>query len=354
MVEPTRVRDLKGALFALDADLTDLEAPAGSFRQLRAERAGRVTNARPWTRRLALGLSFAAAVAAGLAVVVAHRRSMPIAGFEVASRQGALRLEADGHDGVRVAAGSAELHSAALGVRLAVFPKSHVRREGKDLRVVFGQVELTVAPRPRTLPPFVVAVSDGSIEVVGTRFTIVQGDGGGHVTVHEGKVKFHRPNRAEVTLGPGQGLDWPERPAPAPDRSPAVDLPAVDVLQASAAKAPVAKAIKGRRLSPRPALAEARAPLDVAAVLAELEELRIRKRFRDLALRLQQVLPELHDRDLEESLSYELCDVLASRLKDPEAGCAATKRHQRRFPAGRYETLVSALRLELGCDGATR
>ncbi|HEY5924720.1 MAG TPA: hypothetical protein VIV11_23735, partial [Kofleriaceae bacterium] len=90
--------------------------------------------------------------------------------------------------------------------------------------------------------------------------------------------------------------------------------------------------------------------LDVDRVIAELANLRARRRFADAATLLEQTLEtELPIATLER-LSYELGDIRSHQLADPGRACRHWQSHRARFPQGRYTAEVAAAVRRLGCE----
>src|SRR5688500_12962312 len=102
-----------------------------------------------------------------------------------------------------------------------------VQREAEGLRLVAGRIVVAVHKRARGLAPARVLVSGGAIEIMGTRFTVVQEGDGGQVTLHEGSIRFVGADGAITMMVPGQTVRWPSAPAPGetasaePPRAPA-------------------------------------------------------------------------------------------------------------------------------------
>ncbi|MEM6997088.1 MAG: FecR domain-containing protein, partial [Myxococcota bacterium] len=107
-----------------------------------------------------------------------------------------------------------------VGPQLAVQTWDDVRLKPGPRRVVLssGQATFdvqTVQPDEETVR---VVVSHGVIEVLGTRFTVDQDEGGGFVDLYEGHIRFHPGDegsgQAWVDIQPGQRHAWGDRAEP--------------------------------------------------------------------------------------------------------------------------------------------
>ena len=185
--------------------------------------------------------------------------------------------------------------------------ESRVQRLRNGARVVQGEVRFTVRPRGRER--FVVEVSHGAVQVIGTVFQVVQRDGHGQVSVLEGVVEFVWADGSRERVSAGQSLSWP-RPPPA------------ETEQA----APAAS----EHALPQPATGQARrTPVDMEQVTDRLLQLRSQRRYPEAVSLLQQTLREPGLRLPQRArISYELGLMLEAAGRP---ACGHWRKHQRRF-----------------------
>jgi transmembrane sensor len=205
---------------------------------------------------------------------------------------------------------------------------------------------VNVNQRPPGARAAEVLVSGGTIQVLGTRFTVAQRNGSGRVTLHEGRIRFVAADRRAlpVVLAPGESLQWPVRISPA--------------RQASANEAPSASsttpalhdtkhADKGPGAPPGSARAR-----PMSALLERVAVLRSRGQYRQAADELAKALPP-RAAPRAESASYELGSILTYQLADRVRGCAHWRRHQRQFAGGTFAAEVQRAQAKLGCAAPT-
>jgi hypothetical protein len=326
------------ALTELDRELANVPAPS---------RMPAATNRRiPWKLP-------ALAIAVAIAVVVVvrlrgHDEPARVAGFRVDAPAASYAVT---NDTIEVHAPRLELDLPGFG-HIAADEGAQIARVDGGIRVVRGHVDVAVIHRPAGAAPALVRVSHGTIAVLGTRFTIEQSAQGGRVVLHEGRIRFDAGNRS-VTLEPGGSLAWPleqiatRAPAPPPAQtSPAPPPPA---RTKTAAPSPIAE----EPVMPEPA-PEA---IDVDRVLAELGNLRARRRFseavalleRTLAMRAQNGATPL-PAATHERLGYELGAILTYQLADRARACRHWQVYRAQFPQGRYTDEVAAAVRRLSCE----
>ncbi|MCA9665802.1 MAG: FecR domain-containing protein, partial [Myxococcales bacterium] len=302
-------------------------------------RAAAGTSGRRWVLA-----ALAAAAAVVVAVIVIWRLSPP-AGDGAA--QGGLRLSSRALHGFRAGAdrkGVGEGKLVYLGGRRMIRNKSadaelslsrlaRVRRAGADVALLAGTVVASVKRRVAAAVHF--RVSGGQIEVVGTRFTVWQGEGEGSVTLHEGRVRFRAGDGRTRALAAGQTLRWP--------------LPGAASSTASSARAakrasssPRSQPTTTKRIASKQAPARARARKQLESLLRRIERMRSQGRYRDAAALLGRELPRVRDHRSRERLSYELGVLLETVAASSARACAHWRRHGTRYPRGRYQREGSA------------
>jgi transmembrane sensor len=229
-------------------------------------------------------------------------------------------------------------------VQLIAHGTVEVRREEAGVRVLSGEVEVSVAKVRAGAAPVRLLVSGGAIEVRGTRFTIHQRPESGDVTLHEGAIAFFALDGRVRELKPGETLEWPlpevkQPPAPEPPPVPAHEAPHPK------AEAPPARPAEGHAAEPQPT-----PPLDTEAFIAKLAELR-RAGDYDAAVReLEAALEQPSPAPTQERLSFELGSILTHHIKDTARACAHWSRHHARYPQGRYEPQIGDIERRLGCQ----
>ena len=92
-------------------------------------------------------------------------------------------------------------------------PGVSLEERGSGLRVRHGKAGFVARARDDG-NALRVLVSHGVISITGTRFTVTQDEGKGHVKVEEGTIVFHDDDGTDVTLAAGSELAWPRPQAP--------------------------------------------------------------------------------------------------------------------------------------------
>lgn len=222
-----------------------------------------------------------------------------------------------------------------------------IEREAGALRLRSGWATFDVA---HTEPgaPVRVLVSAGAIEVLGTRFTVLEGDEGGHVDLIEGRIRFVGRDGRVAAIEPGRRLAWkPEGPVVAaldvdPQPAPLVKDPAPEPAQPDDTprrRAPAARYDDGAETP------VAKVPLD------RIARLRAAGRYAEAVAVIDAVEADRLDPRTAEALSYERGTILQDHLERTADACAHWRAHSRRFGAGRYRESVAARIEALGCDG---
>jgi hypothetical protein len=328
--------DFQAALGDADRSWRRAGVPETANRRLRARLAHRADRGGPartdltaavtWRRRLALGTVALAVTGGAATLVLLGREPWPVAA------PAPIALPAGVH-----------LESASANLILA--------EERAGVRIVRGRADLVVTKRPPLAEPVRVAVSHGTIEVRGTRFTVEQGERGGRVTLHEGAIRFLPDVREAVwiDLAPGQSLEWPR---PAPIASDPAGAAGADEEEARARRPPAASsaqrvATTARPEAPPPA-AEAAEPLEL--LLERIATLRSRGLFAEAVRELSRAVGRGdYPRAARDRLSYELGSLLSYQLGDRDRACAHWRAHTRTFGAGRYGREVAQASGALGC-----
>jgi transmembrane sensor len=238
--------------------------------------------------------------------------------------------------GAEIEAGVATLFDKTSGISLRNAGPLVFRREAAGLRILRGTAELEVRHRQRGSAPAVVLVSDGAIEVMGTRFTLTQGEIGGTVTLQQGAIRFRPRHGPEVDLRPGQTLAWPMPPEPP-------DPPSVSAVTGIPQP-------PGEKRGPAPPPSAARRPIPtMEELLQEVDVLRSRRQYQAAARQLRQALRTQAPAS-RERLSFELGSLLTYQLRDARRACAHWTWHRRQYARGRYQAEVQSAMASLKCE----
>lgn len=212
-----------------------------------------------------------------------------------------------------------------------------LHRDHDQLTVKSGDLEVSVAKHAE---PVRIAVSHGAIEVVGTRFTIHQGESSGSVTLHEGVIRFIAADATTTTLAPGETLEWPPAPRaaraePEPEAAPVEPQP-----QPKAQPKPQPKVTRRE-----PTVIH---ETDAAWLLEEVDTARSRGEYAEAVRLLDKGLAGIVSAATRERFSFELGSMLTWQLTDPRA-CGHWRAHQAAFPNGRYAREVERAIVRAKC-----
>jgi transmembrane sensor len=239
---------------------------------------------------------------------------------------------------VQLAAGQSYAPALPRGVSVLASEGSTLHRDHDRVRVLSGTVTFSVDKRHGGEAPVRVDVSHGTIEVVGTRFTIHQREDGGDVTLHEGVIRF-----GDKTLHAGESLEWPEKPKPvvvAPPPEPPQPEPEPQ-------PEPPAPAVKKH---PRP---HKEPPVihetDAAWLLEEVDVLRSRNEYGEAVRLLEKGIDGIVSSATRERFSYELGSILTYQLDDTTRACRHWAKHTATFGPGRYAREVKSAQARLQC-----
>ncbi len=326
--------DFLRRLHELDATYAGRSVPAGledrALTRLREAQTRR--RARPWTRQ-SLALGFVAGAVAALfstrtlltpepgqtrpATASADRGAadtIDLAGVAMTSRPCTPTREVD------VVALPAACQLSGAGVRLSTIAPSRFAGGPGPLRVLSGAVLFDVEPRDRGAP-LAIAVSGGTIEVVGTRFLVHEDGARGDVELFEGRLRFVGVDGAERMIAPGERHAWgADEATPLPE---ATSPPAARAPRRRAEAQEISRQVTAHRH--RGAHAEAARALEAALRAGGWP------------------------RATAEVWSYELGTLYADELDDRAAACARWREHLRRFARGTYAPAVAAAMTRLEC-----
>jgi len=285
---------------------------------------------------VALGATGAALAAAVLLIVFRDRGSegSRVGGLLVADATPTFRAVVAAHTGVvDIRSGRATLVDEDLHASLVVRERVQLRRR-RGLEIMRGTVVVRVDKRRPRQAPAELRVSHGRIQVMGTRFTVVQGPTRGHVTLHEGAIRFASDDGRSVAVRVGETLGWPlpqeRRPVAREVREGVIAPPPRD-------RGP-------RRESPQPP------PQTFEAIQQRIAALRSRGRYEEAVREIAGALDERsYSQRARETLSFELGSMLTNQLADRQRACAHWARHLRRYERGRYAVEIAQARRRLRC-----
>jgi transmembrane sensor len=297
-------------------------------------------------RRLVL-VGATVAVICAIAVIVRHRSPTPeiIGGF-AATKDAGFVAELGSGDVVTIKTGHGHLSDNDLDLEVAA--GARLRKEARGVRLMRGSAKVVARHRGQREAPLQVLVSGGAIEVVGTRFSVVEREGSGEVALEEGAIRFVSLTGRIVQLAPGERYQWPEKvvPDPEPSREPSPEVNPEPEPTPQPAKRP---AVRGGSERAHPPEAQS---VDLDELLEHVFALRDRGRFEEAIQLLTKDMRLGLGRSTDERLSYEIGSILTHRLVDQARGCRHWSKHRRRFGYGSYASEITAAEKQLGCAGS--
>jgi hypothetical protein len=210
---------------------------------------------------------------------------------------------------------------------MQTWSQTRIGRTDHGVRVHSGNLVFAVEHVPDGEPRVRVDVDAGAIEVIGTRFAVVQDGTIGHVDLLEGVIAFVDREGLEHTVRPGRRLSWTD------GRVVATKVPA--------------EASDPRRDTGAPAGLDHDAKLD--ATLETVAALRRAGRYRDAVQVLHRARRSLGDGEGAEILSFEEGTLREHDTAAP-AMCAFWRGHLARFPGGDYHSAVRTRLKRMGCE----
>lgn len=336
-------RDFKRAIGEARARLADVQMPPEVDARVRLVLR---TGGRRRLPPLFLGLVTGAAAAAGV-VWLAARPAPGLAlpeGFSAVDLSTDVRLDVSGAGKtIRIERGSCALKVRGWG-RVTLHSGAVLRRAGGGLELTAGRADFQVDKRSSAQGPTFVRVPEATIEITGTRFSILERPDGGSVHLDEGAIRFRALDGRTVTLAPGQSLDWPLPPAP-----PAETRPEVVATPSAKRDVPAEPTLPRPRRAPPAPPRPAAAP-DSSGIVERIAQLRADGDYAELARELAAALDAERRPLTRERLSFELGSVLTYHFSDRAKACAHWSGHLRDFPNGHYQEEATDARQRLGCD----
>jgi transmembrane sensor len=273
---------------------------------------------------------------------------------------------------VQVRGGAARLVDDSGGITIEAGEGATLLREQHGLRVLQGEVVLEVRRRRPDEAAAVVLVSHGAIEVLGTRFTVIQSTAGGTVALHEGSIRFRAQDGQVRTLEPGQSLSWPLQPLaaavePAQPPQPEAGLPEPPAVTpgelaartpAEAAPAPgpeprrpvARQGSPGAQTAPAPPAPVPLGEDEVASLIDDVNTLRRLGRYAEAASRLEGGLAHPLPSRTQERLTAELGSILTWNLRDAPRACKVWQAHRSLWPQSSYQPEIERAEAALGCS----
>ena len=228
----------------------------------------------------------------------------------------------------RFAAGEAELQVedgcrmtlADPALAMDTWARTRLARTEHGVRVIEGNVAFAVEHVADGAPRVRIEVAAGAIEVIGTRFVVVQHGTTGHVDLLEGAIAFVDHEGREHALVPGRRLRWSE-----------------------------GRVVETRAAAPARPGASASPAFELDATLEKVAALRRAGRYRDAVDVLHRARRSLGDGEGAEILSFE-----EGTLREHDTGgpamCAFWRGHLARFSDGDYTAAVRSRLARAGCE----
>lgn len=256
-----------------------------------------------------------------------------------------------------VLSGTCRLAAPQLAVH--TWERTALRRDD-HLAVLGGSAMFDVETVEPEAEPVRIAVSHGTIEVLGTRFTIEQREDGGYVDLFEGRIRFVPFVGDVVEILPGQRHSWGAMAevAALEVEPPEASASAAGVVglgldpEPSEPVEPIAEpATRTRRARPRSKSTEATPEPTATEIIDIVAQHRAAGRYAEAVKVLRKAdRSSRWDRRTAQVLSYELGEIMSRHMSDVAAACAHWERHEQRFVGGRYTSAVRAAQERLHCS----
>jgi len=305
-------------------------------------------------QRFALAGMFAMGLATAAAILLVSRWHVPshdeptgeslLAGSSVVEP----RCHVQTNEPSRIDAGCRlEVHRVSTIV-LTVWDETSIRERADGIDMDDGWIMFEVAPVVRPEGERVrIGVPNGTIEVIGTRFSVRAIEARGEIVLYEGRIRFVHENGAVSAMVAGQTLEWtPHGIGSGPPEATADPSP---VTRGSSPRSPNPATTPGRaaRLRPRSLKQEETVLVDdepavedrFAQGLGQVEQLRATGRYARALVVLDALDAMATDHRTREVLSFERGTLL--ELVDVERACAHWREHLERFVNGRYTAEIA-------------
>lgn len=242
--------------------------------------------------------------------------------------------------------GACSISTAGPSMSIDTIEASQLEVAGRVVHLRAGSALFDVEPVHGE--PVRVAIPQGEIVVVGTRFRVVVGAERSEVELYEGRLEFRDLSGQVTPILAGQLVGFGEAvmdSSASPE--PPVGLP--NLLSSEPAPAAAAPASPTRRRSGskknQPATER-----DAGPVIEAAERLRREGRYTEAAATLRAALKRRWPTRTAEVLSHELGRLLERRIRDKASACAHWRKHLERFKKTRDRTRIERSMNELGCE----
>jgi|GEM_PF-1339406 len=258
--------------------------------------------------------------------------------------------------------GACRLSTTGPSMTIDTIEASHLEVDGRVVHLRAGSALFDVDKVHGD--PVRVAVPQGEIVVVGTRFRVIVKPDRSEVELYEGRLEFHDTAGRVTPILAGQHIAFgvpvasapaplqpvaaPPKPNPTPNLKPHSEpKPTAPALRAGRDRAAVKRTAPRKRASADQPSAE---ESDAGPVIAEAERLRRQGRYADAANILRKALERRWPTRTADVLSYELGRLLERRVRDKASACEHWARHLERFGNTRYRTRIERSLKTLACE----
>ncbi len=240
-------------------------------------------------------------------------------------------------------------------MRIDTIEASHLEVDGRVVHLRTGSALFDVE---KVLgEPVRVAIPQGEIVVVGTRFRVIVGEGHSEVELYEGHLEFHDPSGQVTPIAAGQHVEFGAPPkvstaGPVPvtvPQDPVASEP-TDPPPSRPAPRPRARPRVAPQAPPQPQGDDGPLERDAGPVIEAAERLRREGRYSEAASTLRSALKRRWPTRTADVLSYELGRLLQRRVRDRVSACDHWREHLGRFEKTRYRTRIERAMKELRCE----
>lgn len=242
---------------------------------------------------------------------------------------------------------------------------TRVQAVERGVALLDGAAIFDVEPRIEG-PARRVLVPGGSIEVMGTRFSVVVAGDRGHVDLLEGSIHFVSTDGAVHKIAPGERFRFSSNPDITASRVEATPEAKPDALKTAHSEETAIPLAAGELLSAlaeepedvqpsKPHASRARddshSPEALRNIVSQITDLRAKRQYRAAVSLLRGAIDDRGwDQHTREVLSYELGTILSTQLPDRDKACAHWTKHRQRFAEGRYARAIERAEDRLHCE----
>lgn len=251
--------------------------------------------------------------------------------------------------------GACSISTAGPSMSIDTIEASHLEVAGRVVHLRSGSALFDVEPVHGE--PVRVAIPQGVIVVVGTRFRVVVGTERSEVELYEGRLEFRdlsgqvTPIFAGQLVGFGEaGTDTPVPPDPAVGPPDPLPIEAAEPVPPAVAQASPTRRRSSPKRASHPVSGEPAMEQDAGPVIEAAERLRREGRYTEAAATLRAALKRRWPTRTADVLSHELGRLLERRIRDKASACTHWRKHLERFKETRYRTRIERSMNELGCE----